>query len=356
MSTFSDFFKKTTGTPNRSVPVILRARARLARNLSEDFFPERLNPKERNAVKNKILATLKKSKILAGTFVFDMETIEPAEKEILVERHLISKDLAERAGAAVVISPDAKISVMINEEDHFRIQIMDSETDLKKIHRHAQQLGDELSTLFPFAFSEQHGFLTACPTNLGTGLRISAMVHLPALVMDGQMEKVVRALNICGLTVRGWHGEGSESIGSIFQISNRHTLGVSEEKIVANLQNWLEGIVEQEKNARRRVLQRDKFAFFDQVSRIYGELRYSVLLSEAEAMSMLSVVRMACDLGIFPEFTRQRIDDLLLESQAAHVAFYAGTPQTTETLPRARANSFRDAFSIIPPPTFSAVA
>ncbi len=356
MSDLKRFLAGTHLHPRPSLPILIRSRVRLARNLSDSVFPNRLSPQQRDDTKNRILDVLKKLPEFSGASCFEMHDLTLAEAEILVERHLISKELVEREGAAVIIDSARKISVMINEEDHFRIQVLDTEVDLAKLAGTAQKLAATIARELPFASSARYGYLTACPTNLGTGMRVSVMVHLPGLVMDGQMEKVVRSLNMCGLTVRGSLGEGSDAAGSIFQISNQRTLGQPAEKIVCNLQDWLKSLIEQERNARRRVVRRAKNVFFDQIGRLYGEARFGVLISESEALTGLSLMRLACDLGIFPEYTRVRFDELLTESQDAHIRFrnkIAGTAKPNELADRCRATLFRETFSTLPPPDFS---
>lgn len=356
MSDLKRFLANSTLYARRSIPVLLSSRIRLARNLADTVFPDRLSPQQREDLKERIVRKLKMLPEFGNATVFNMHDLALAEAEILVERHLISKELVEREGAAVLISPDRKISVMLNEEDHFRIQVMDTETNLAELAGNAHKIADAVARELPFAVSPRYGFLTACPTNLGTGIRVSVMAHLPGLVMDGQMEKVVRSLNMCGLTVRGSLGEGSDASGSIFQISNQRTLDLPAGKIVENLQDWLNSIVEQERNARRRVVRRNKNVFFDQIGRLYGEARFGILLSEHEALTGLSLMRLACDLGIFPEYTRVRFDELLTETQEAHIRFrnkIAGTAKPNELADRCRAALFRETFATLPPPDFS---
>lgn len=356
MSDLKRFLANSTLCPQHSLPVLLSSRIRLARNLADEVFPDRLSPQRREDLKKRILDKLTKLPGLGDAVVFEMHDLAPEEAEILVERHLISKELVEREGAAVLISPDRKISVMINEEDHFRIQIMDTEMNLSRLAGTARELVGSIARELPLAFSPRYGFLTACPTNLGTGMRVSVMAHLPGLVMDGLMEKVVRSLNMCGLTVRGSLGEGSEAAGSIFQISNQRTLDLPEEKIVDNLCDWLKSLIEQERNARRRVLRRNRNVFFDQIGRLYGEARFGMLISENEALTGLSLMRLACDLGIFPEYARVRFDELLVETRDAHIRFrnkITDSAKPCELADRCRAALFRETFATLPPPDFS---
>lgn len=356
MSELKRFLADSTLLPQRSIPILMKSRIRLARNLSDAVFPDRLSPQQRDDLKNRIIKVLKGLPRFEDFAVFQMQDLTLGEAEILVERHLISKELVEREGAAVLISPDRKTSIMVNEEDHFRIQFMDTESDLLPLLNAAREVEEYIRLEFPFARSSRYGYLTACPTNLGTGLRASAMLHLPGLVMDGQMEKVVRSLNMCGLAVRGSFGEGSDAAGSIFQISNQRTLVRESKKIVDNLQDWLKSLVAQERNARRRVIRRQKNVFCDQVGRLYGEARFGMLCSEGEALTGLSLLRLACDFGVFPEYVRTRVDELLTETQEAHIRFrnkIAGMARPNELSDRSRATLLREALATVPPPDFS---
>lgn len=356
MSALARFLADSALITRPSLPVLRSSRVRLARNLADAFFPDRLAPRERDALKTRMIDALTRLPEFEGATVFDMRGLEPTEARLLAERRFISAELVGREGAAVVVSADRKCSVMLNEEDHLRIQATDANPDLARLARAAEALSDAIGAALPYARSPRYGFLTACPTNLGTGMRVSVMAHLPGLVMDGQMEKVVRALDMCGMTVRGWLGEGSDATGSFFQISNRRTLDRPADAIVADLVEWSRSLVEQERNARRRVVRKNRTGVADQIGRVYGESRFGVTLSQGEAVSALSLLRLACDLGVFPEYARARIDDLLEEALDAHVAFRQKIPEDREhaaALDRARATLFRETFSTIPPPDFS---
>lgn len=356
MSALARFLADSALTARPSLPILRSFRIRLARNLSDAFFPDRLAPRERDALKTRMLDALTRLPEFEDATIFDMRELTPTEARLLAERRLISAELVEREGAAVIISADRKCAVMLNEEDHLRIQTTVTDPDLAQLARTASALSEAIGAALPYARSPRYGFLTACPTNLGTGMRVSVMAHLPGLVMDGQMEKVVRALDMCGMTVRGWLGEGSEPTGGFFQISNRRTLDRPAAEIVANLLEWSRSIIEQERNARRRVVRKNRVGVADQIGRVYGESRFGVTLSQGEAVSALSLLRLACDLGVFPEYARARIDDLLEEALDAHIAFRKKIPEDREhktALDRARASLFREVFSTVPPPDFS---
>jgi len=256
------------------------------------------------------------------SFSFDIAELGELERQILVERHLISRELSSaKSGAGVVISRDQAFSVMLNEEDHLRIQVLRAGLNLRKAWSAINDLDSALEERLDFAFSPTLGYLTACPTNLGTAMRASAMMHLPALVISNQMEKVVRAVNQLGMVVRGLFGEGSDASGSIFQISNQTTLGESEEEIIKRLGSVLDSIIEHELNARARLLESDGAKLFDKIGRAYGILQNSHVLNSGEAMNLLSLLRLGVDLGLFPDSSRSAIDRLLIEAQPGHLQY-----------------------------------
>jgi len=242
---------------------------------------------------------------------------------------------------------------MINEEDHLRIQALRPGFQLTKAWSVINDLDSALEEHLNYAFSQERGYLTACPTNLGTGMRASAMMHLPGLVISGQMEKVVRAVNQLGMVVRGLFGEGSEASGSIFQISNQTTLGESETDILSRLSNVLGTISGHERNARARILENDASTLFDKIGRAYGILRNSHLLNSSESMNLLSLLRLGVDLGNFPASERPRIDRLFMETQPGHLQRARKgelDPQQRDLL---RAALLRTEFAKVAPPDFS---
>ncbi len=276
------------------------------------------------------------------------------EKQILVERHLISRELSGSSqGSGVVISRDQTFSVMVNEEDHLRIQVLRAGFQLKKAWNAINELDTALESRLDFAFSPGLGYLTACPTNLGTGLRGSAMMHLPALVIAGQMEKVVRAVNQLGMVVRGLFGEGSDASGSIFQISNQTTLGESEEEIIKRLGNVLQSIVEHELNARAKPLEADAGKVFDKIGRAYGILQNSHLLSSSEAMNLLSLIRLGVDVGVFSDAYRAIIDRLFIEAQPGHLQHAQKAPCEPGQRDLLRAARLRSEFANLARPVFT---
>jgi len=282
-------------------------------------------------------------------YILDLASLDDLEKQVLVERHLISRELSGAStGAGVVISREGGMSVMINEEDHIRLQVMKPGFQFKRVWKLADALDDGLEEKLDLAFSPELGYLTACPTNVGTGLRASVMMHLPGLVLASQMEACIRAVNQLGLAVRGWYGEGSEASGSIFQISNQQTLGESEQEIIERITAVLKTIVEQEQNARAKLLENDSAKLLDKIGRAYGTVRNAHLMTSVEAMNCLSLLRLAADLGLLPEIERSRIDRLFIESQPGHVQLAARGTLESQKRDVARARFLREQVAPLP--------
>jgi len=320
ISSLIDTPSELTDAASSKTAIVLMTRVRLARNLAGNSFPGWAKPAQREEIlatcREAVSATLPMKRSLS----LSIDELSDLEKQILVERHLISRELSgAKSGAGAVISRDQAYSVMINEEDHLRIQVLRSGFQLKKAWTTINDLDSALEDRLDYAFSPTLGYLTACPTNLGTGMRASAMMHLPALVIASQMEKVVRAVNQLGMVVRGLFGEGSDASGSIFQISNQTTLGESEEGIIKRLGSVLNSIIEHEMNARQKLLEADPNKIFDKIGRAFGILQNGHVLSSSEAMNLLSLIRLGVDLGVFPDTNRCVIDRLLIESQPGHL-------------------------------------
>ena len=300
--------------------IVLMTRIRLARNLAGRPFPGWANSPQRAEVLELCREAVAATFPMKRSLVVSVGELSSLERQILVERHLVSRELmGSTQGSGVVISKDQAFSVMVNEEDHLSIQVLRAGLQLKKAWNAIDELDSALEESLDFAFSTSLGYLTACPTNLGTGMRASAMMHLPALVIAGQMDKVVRAVNQLGMVVRGLFGEGSDASGSIFQISNQTTLGESEEDIIKRLGSVLQSIIEHELNARGKLLDADPGKLFDKIGRAYGILRNSHLLSSSEAMNLLSLIRLGVDIGVLPDAQRPVIDRLFIEAQPGHL-------------------------------------
>lgn len=324
-------------------PVVLSTRIRLARNLCDRPFPGWAKPAQRRDILSVCEGAVAAAHTLSGGTVLSMEELTELQKQILVERHLVSRELAGKpVGSAVVISADQAAAVMINEEDHLRIQFLRSGYDLPALWEAINALDSELEQKLDYAFDPHWGYLTACPTNLGTGLRASIMMHLPGMVLGGHMEKVVRALGQKGMVVRGLYGEGSDTSGSIFQISNQQTLGQSEEEIVRELQRITDAMITQERNARLCCLEKDPAKFCDRIGRAYGLLTNAHVLNSAEAMNCLSLIRLAVDMGALPQERRADIDAWFIESQPGHVQYRCGDSADPQSRDVARATFLRE--------------
>jgi protein arginine kinase len=342
------------GSSSSKCAIVLMTRIRLARNLANRSFPGWAEREEREEILSQCREAVTNTSAMKRCLSVPVTEIEPLQRQILVERHLISRELSgSKAGSGVVINKDQSVSVMINEEDHLRIQVLRAGFQLKKAWNTINALDTSLEEALDYAFSPSLGYLTACPTNLGTGMRASAMMHLPALVIAGQMEKVVRAVNQLGMVVRGLFGEGSDASGSIFQISNQTTLGESEEEIIKRLQSVLQSIIDHEVNAREKLLESDANKLQDKIGRAYGILQHSHLLTSSEAMNLLSLVRLGTDLGVFPEETRSTIDRLFIEAQPGHVHYASGKPELESTeRDMLRAARLRSEFAKFARPTY----
>lgn len=316
-------------------PEVISSRVRLARNLRDFPFPGWAQMSQRSEILSACHEAIDQAPQMQNGFFYTMAELTDAERQILVEKHLISKELSEgKNGAAVAVSSDQNFSIMINEEDHLRLQILRPGFNFRKLWKNLNTLDSALENDLDFAFNDELGYLTACPTNLGTGIRASVMIHLPSLVLAGHMEKVVRAISQMNMAVRGLYGEGSEATGSIFQISNQQTLGLSEESIIKNLTQALHAIITHEQNAREKLLETDASSIYNKIARAYGLLQSSFKITSNEAMNLLGLLRLAVDLKALPPSARAEIDRLFIECQPGHIALLnsnATTPEKRDT-------------------------
>ena len=346
-----------TDNASSKTAIVLMTRIRLARNLAGQPFPGWAKPAQRSQILDSCSSAVGATTPMKRSLTVGVSELTELEKQILVERHLISRELSSSTqGSGVVISRDQSFSVMVNEEDHLRIQVLRSGFQLKKAWNAINDLDSALEEHLDYAFSPQLGYLTACPTNLGTALRGSAMMHLPALVIAGQMEKIVRAVNQLGMVVRGLFGEGSDASGSIFQISNQTTLGETEDEIIKRLQSVLQSIIEHELNAREKLLEGDSGKLFDKIGRAYGILQNGHLLSSGEAMNLLSLIRLGVDLGVFSDAYRSVIDRLFIEAQPGHLQYARKGEFEPNQRDLLRAERLRSEFANLVRPDFTLTA
>ena len=308
---------KRTGPHDR---IVMSSRVRLARNLKGVAFPGWAKKAERVKTLEKIRPAVEELRQMQGGFAESMDELTPLDKQILVERHLISREhAAKNAGSGLVLNKDESLCVMINEEDHLRMQALRRGLQLKEAWQAIDQLDSLLEKQLPYAFSPTLGYLTACPTNLGTGIRVSAMLHLPALVLSEQINQIIQAVNKLGLAVRGLYGEGTEALGNVFQVSNQMTLGEAETDIVERLSKVLAQLIEHEENARGTLLEAKPKMIFNHIGRAYGILANAHSISSKETMNLLSLLRLGVDLGQFPGTDRALVDELFLITQPAHL-------------------------------------
>ncbi|WP_081418818.1 protein arginine kinase [Paenibacillus sp. Leaf72] len=298
--------------------IVISSRIRIARNLNHHPFPL-LATKEQSLEVMEQLAAIGASGKLEPIGHFDtivLSDLTELEKRVLVEKHLISPNLAnESRGGAFILSDNESVSIMINEEDHLRIQCLYPGFQIQEAWTLANRIDDIFEAETEYAFDEKRGYLTTCPTNVGTGIRVSIMVHLPALVLSSQINRILQAVTQVGLAVRGLYGEGSEALGNVFQISNQITLGQSEPEIIENLYSVAKQIIEHEKAARIRLLAESKLRIEDRVKRSYGILSYAAIMDTKEAAQRLSDVRLGVDLGLLDNITPQVMNELMIMTQ-----------------------------------------
>lgn len=323
--------------------IVLTSRIRMARNLAEYPFPSRATAKQKEEVLKVIEKTLAGLDIMQGSLFLRLSDMDEIDKQFLVERHLISREhAAGSAGSAVAISDLEMYSVMINEEDHFRMQVVKSGFQLDEAWTLMNNLDDKLDDKLTYAFSPNWGYLTACPTNAGTGLRASVMLHLPALVLAKQINQVLQAVIKLGLAVRGLYGEGTEASGNLFQISNQVTLGKSEADIIDNLKKVIRQIIGHEKNAREYLLKNNLKQAEDRIGRSYGLLKNAHIMSSKEAIELLSALRLGVDVGIIKDIERQAINELMVLTQPAHLQKVSGKELDAVGRDIERANLIRE--------------
>ncbi|MFB1083208.1 protein arginine kinase [Jeotgalibacillus sp. JSM ZJ347] len=306
-----------------SSEIVLSTRIRLARNHHQHAFPTVFTKEEAEQTAEAVGAAVQQTGYPLEEL--KMEDLQGLEKRVLVEKHLISPNLAEDSGSSSVwLSNDEDVSLMVNEEDHLRIQCLFPGLQLKEALRKALEIDDAIEKHFDYAFDEHFGYLTTCPTNVGTGLRASVMMHLPGLMMTHQMNRIIPAIGQFGLVARGIYGEGSEALGNIFQISNQTTLGKSEEDITEDLLHVVDQIIAQEKSAREALVKSSGIQLEDRVFRSYGTLRYSRVIESKEAAKCLSDVRLGIDLGFIENVSRSILNELMILTQPGFLQQYAG--------------------------------
>jgi protein arginine kinase len=300
--------------------IVLSSRVRLARNLKGMAFPGWAKKAERVKALDQVRPAVESLPQMSDAFSESMDNLSVLDKNILVERHLISREhAAKNAGSGLVLNREESLCVMINEEDHLRMQALRPGLQLKQAWHAIDQIDSKLEKRLSYAFSSDLGYLTACPTNLGTGIRVSAMLHLPGLVLAEQINQIIQAVNKLGLAVRGLYGEGTEALGNVFQVSNQMTLGEAETEIVERLNKVLAQIIEHEENARAMLLEKKPKSVYNHIGRAYGILANAHSISSKETMNLLSLMRLGVDLGQFTDVERWLVDELFIVTQPAHL-------------------------------------
>ncbi len=327
--------------------VAISSRVRLARNLKEFPFPPAASPEQMTAIRDLSAGAAAAGRMFGtGACRFDVAELSTLDQEILFERRLASRDLLTNPVAGTVLArADETLSVMINEEDHLRIQAIRPGLALDAAWQDADRLDTKFSSRLEFAFDEKLGYLTSCPTNVGTGMRASVMLHLPGLVMSGKITSVVQGASKLNLAVRGIYGEGTENQGNLYQISNQSTLGESETEILSHLAGVIQSIINYEKNARLSVLKKSRYTLFDQVGRAYGLLRHAFKLTLPESLQALSSLRLGADLEMFDSVSVPSIHFLFVRTNPAHLSRIAGRPLSGEEADVERAKLFRETLS-----------
>lgn len=300
--------------------IALSSRVRLARNISGLKFSANSTDTEKEYVKEIVLSAVDSSDIIKEKLNFKISELSDIDRRFLLERHIISKDFcAGNIGSELILDSDESFGIMINEEDHLRMQFFSAGFTLEELWKLINEKDTVLGEKISFAFDPELGYLTSCPTNLGTGMRASVMLNLPALFISGNMSGVIQGAGNLGMTVRGLYGEGSEAIEYVYQVSNQSTLGESEEEIIERLNQLIQQIIFFEKNARQLLFQSKRNFLLDFVGRAYGILRHSHLITEKEALNSLSVLRMGVDMKMFSSLNIGKINELFISVQDSHL-------------------------------------
>ena len=313
--------------------IVISSRIRLARNFDGILFTNRNDKsflEKVNTISRGLLQPLKEADGHQYSNI-NLEQLSERERAILVEKHLMSPALEEKLPYRnLVVSDDSSIVIMVNEEDHLRIQSMVSGLRLQEAYEHAKKIDKAIEAKYPYAFDERFGYLTACPTNVGTGLRASVMLHLPALTISGRITRLIRSIIQLGYSVRGLYGEGSEALGNIYQISNQCTMGVSEEDTIEQLTKIVEGIIAEERKSRQSLLHNDKEGLEDVLWRSYGVLQYARRVNGKEALTKLSDIQLGVDLEILPSWGKDSFNELIAITRPNFLSKYAGNDDLSD--------------------------
>lgn len=305
--------------------IIVSSRVRLARNLRGVPFPSRATSEQLDTAMGQILRAVAETPSIGPTEVYRLSDMSPVDRQIAVEEHLTSpQHVAEPAGRALVLNRDNSLCMMINEEDHLRIQVILPGFQIDQALHLASAADDAVEEAVDYAFDAELGYLSACPTNVGTGMRASVMLHLPALSAINMLGQVLGAVSKVGVTVRGIYGEGTDAVGNLFQVSNQVTMGRTEEEIVAHLKAIARQIIDGERGARRAILNDARNQLEDRIYRSFGILTNARMMPSEEALRLISDVKLGADIGILPNMPDDLLTRLSVDTMPAHVQRYAG--------------------------------
>lgn len=326
--------------------LVMTSRLRLARNLDGVSFANNTDEKQLTSILTQVNSAFSNNEVCDVENIFAMQDLDEIDRAILFERRLISPEFRSAGkGSGLVLGEKCTFSLMVNEEDHLRMQVIAPGLQLHDLWESMNRIDDGLSRRLKFAFAEKLGYLTACPSNVGTGMRASVMLHLPAMLMSGQIEKIIHATESMGMIVRGAFGEGSKGVGGFFQLSNQTTLGESETGIIRRLETLVSRLVWLENNARIKLFHDNRSLVYDFIGRAYGSLKYAYTLTSEETMQHLSAIRLGVELNLLNHLTRDFVDRLIFSLQPGHLQYNKGNELTTEERDIARADTVRHALN-----------
>ena len=324
--------------------VVLSTRARLARNIAGCKYPESADADTRQRIVSYFDSSKSRSEMLSSGDYYKASDINDLDKDFLIERHLISPTFLSGGdkSKALFIGPEERVSIMVNEEDHLRIQALASGLDPHGAFKLAMEYESEVGRFLEYDYDPDFGYMTACPTNAGTGMRSSVLIHLPGLVLTREIDKMISRITRSGLVVRGFYGEGTDVLGNLFQISNQNTLGITEEEVLGQIERMTREIIEKEASARQRLIDEAADQIEDKVWRAYGILKHARVLTSDEVMNLLSAVRFGHAVKIIDSLDISLINDILLLSQPAHLQKYYGSEMDSNRRDFVRAQMVRE--------------
>jgi protein arginine kinase len=323
--------------------IVLSSRVRLARNLAAYPFAQRAKASQLGEIVSEVERAAMANELFEEALVAEIKGLSDIDRRFLLERHLISPEMAtQRRDGALIVADGENVSIMINEEDHLRLQSICSGLQLSDAYRAIDGVDDGLEETLQYAFLDKWGYLTACPTNTGTGMRASVLIHLPALVHTKEIDKALRGASQVGLAVRGFYGEGTEVKGNLFQISNQTTLGRSEEDSIEALDRVTRQIIDYEKRQREVLIQSAPHQVEDKIWRAYGILTNARILSSDEVMSISSAVRLGIGLGLINTLPLTVLNELVIFTQPAHLQRYYGAEMEASERDTKRAEFVRE--------------